>query len=286
MTRPSSSSRRPCPRICGIRAAKARLGQAYFLKGDTAKGRALFAEALAEASKDYVSSLMVIRAAQPALGDAETADLLKLRIAAEPDNLVVKYMLVAVLGGAKQWEPAQKLSDELLTMAKSQEEKVMVLRQRGGLLYQAGNREAAAAAFEELLKVVPDDPEALNNVAYTLAEDLNRPKEALRYAKRAVELRPRDSNVVDTLGWVYYLTGDLDNAVGTLVSALQISPDNIAVHYHVAMVYKKQGKMDQARREFLQAQQLIEKVPQDPIAQMFQDRVKKELSSPSSAVGK
>jgi Flp pilus assembly protein TadD len=123
-------------------------------------------------------------------------------------------------------------------------------------------------------------------VAYTLAEDLNRPQEALRYAKRAVELRPRDANVMDTLGWVYCLAGDLDNAVGTLVSALQVSPDNIAVRYHVAMAYKKQGKMDQAKRELLQSQQLIEKAPKDPIAQMFQDRVKEELSSLSSAAGK
>jgi Flp pilus assembly protein TadD len=171
-------------------------------------------------------------------------------------------------------------------MAKSDEDKALVLRQRGAMLYQAGKREAAATTFEELLKVVPDDPEALNNVAYTLAEDLNRPQEALRYAKRAAELRPRDANVADTLGWVYCLAGDTDNAVGTLVSALQTAPSNIAVRYHVAMAYKKQGKMDQAKREFLQAQQLIEKTPQDSIAQMFQDRVKKELSSLPGAVGK
>jgi tetratricopeptide (TPR) repeat protein len=274
------------PEDLRIRVAKARLAQAYFLQGDKVKGRALLAEAIAEAAKDYISNLLVVRVSQEVLGGAETADLLRQRMVAEPDSLVVKYMLVAVLGGEKQWESAQKISDELLTQAKSDEDKVLVLRQRGGLLYQAGNREAAAAAFEGLLKVAPDDPEALNNVAYTLAEDLNRPQEALRYAKRAVELRPRDANVADTLGWVYCLVGDTDNAVGTLVSALQISPNNIAVRYHVAMAYKKQGKMDQAKREFLQSQQLIEKTPQDPVAQMFQDRVKKELSSLSDAVGK
>jgi tetratricopeptide (TPR) repeat protein len=274
------------PEDARMGVAKARLAQAYFLQGNQEKGRTLFSQAVAEASKEYVSSLLVLRVAETALGSAETTDLLKQRMEAEPDNLIVKYMLIAVLASQQQWDAAEKLSTELLAMARSDEEKAQVLRQRGGMLYQAKKREAAAAAFEELLKVAPDDAEALNNVAYTLAEDLNRPQEALRYAKRAVELRPRDANVMDTLGWVYCLAGDLDNAVGTLVSALQVSPDNIAVRYHVAMVYKKQGKMDQAKEEFLQSQQLIEKAPKDPIAQMFQDRVKEELSSLSGAAGK
>lgn len=267
-------------------AAKARLAQAYLLQGDQEKGRALFDQAVAEASKDYVSSLLVLRIAEESLGRDAAADLLKRRMEADPDSLMVKYMYVAVLTAQEQWDKADQLSTELLGAAKSDQEKALILRQRGAMLYQANRREAAATAFEKLLEIVPDDAEALNNLAYTLAEDLMRPQEALRYAKRAVELRPRDANVMDTLGWVYCLAGDLDNAVGTLVSALQVSPDNIAVRYHVAIAYKKQGKLDEARRELQQSQQLIEKSPTDPIAQMFQDRVKQELSSLSGAAGK
>lgn len=265
---------------------KARLAQALFQQGSQDKARPLFIEAVAESSKDYVTSLLVARIASDTLGQQAATELLQQRMTAEPENLVIKYMLVSMLGEMQQWDPAEKLSAEALAAAKSDEDKVLILRQRGGLLYQAGKHEAASKAYEEQLKLSPKDGEAMNNVAYILAEDLSRPAEALRYAKRAVELRPRDANVIDTLGWVYYLAGDLDSAVGTLVSALQVSPNNIAARYHVAMAYKKQGKMDLANRELAAAQQAIEKAPKDPIAAMFQDRVKKELSGLSGAAGK
>ena len=270
-------------------AVKARLAQAMYLQGNRDRAKALFGEAVAEASKDYASSLVVARVATAALGRPETTELLKQRLVAQPDSLVIKYMLVAMLAEQEQWDTADALSAELAAAARSNEEKFLALKQRGSLLYRAGKHQAASVAFEDLLKVVPDDFESMNNLAYILAEDLARPQEALRYAKRAVELRPRDANVIDTLGWVYYLAGDTDSAVGSLVSALQYSPNNIAARYHVAMAYKKQGKMDQAKRDLALAQQEIEKAPQDPIAQMFQDRVKvasKELSGLPGAAGK
>ncbi len=271
------------PEAGRVREVKARLAEALWLQGDKDKARSLFAEAAGEASKDYVQCSQVARIMMGATGVPEATGLLKQRMAEDPKNLVLKYVLVGMLAEQKQWDAADALSAELVAAATARDDKALALRQRGSLLYQEGKREAAAAAYEDLLKLAPDDAEAMNNVAYILAEDLNRPQEALRYARRAVELRSRDANLLDTLGWVYYLSGDLDSAVGTLVSALQYSPNNVAARYHVAMVYKRQGKAEQARRELDQSQQLIDAAPQDPIAQMFQDRVKKELSSLSGA---
>jgi tetratricopeptide (TPR) repeat protein len=266
-----------------VAEVKARWAEALWLQGDKDKARTLFGQAIAEASKDYVRSGRVARITMEALGPGEAVVLLKQRISEDPENLLIKYMLVAMLAEQKQWDAADALSGELVAAAKSNTDKIMVLRQRGALLYQEGKHEAASTAYEDLLKLKPDDAEAMNNVAYILAEDLNRPQEALRYARRAVELRARDANLLDTLGWVYYLSGDLDSAVGTLVSALQYSPNNVAARYHVAIVYKRQGKLEQAKRELDQSQQLIEASPQDPVVQMFQDRVKQELSSLSGA---
>jgi tetratricopeptide (TPR) repeat protein len=277
------------PEAGRVGVVKARLAQALYLKGDKEKAGPLFTEAVAESAKDYASSLAVTRIAVATLGRTEAADLMQRRMAADPENPVVKYVLVAMYADQKQWDAADKLSSELVPAVKGNDEKALILRQRGALLYQAGKHKEASQAYEELLKAAPDDVDAMNNVAYILAEDLSQPQEGLRYARRAAELRPRDANVIDTLGWAYYLCGDVDSAVGSLVDALQISPNNIAAHYHVALAYKKQGKQDLANRELVFAQKVIEKAPQDPIAQMFQERVKaalKESSSPSGAAGK
>jgi tetratricopeptide (TPR) repeat protein len=271
------------PEAARVREAKARLAQALWLQGDKDKAQALFAEAIAEASGDYARCGQVAQIAVEAIGADGVIGLLKRRASEDPQNLVVKYILVAMLAEQKQWDAADALSNEVVAAATSTSDKIITLRQRGSLLYQQGKREAAVAAYEEQLKLAPNDAEAMNNLAYVLAEDLHRPQEALRYAKRAVELRSRDANLLDTLGWVYFLAGDLDSAVGTLVSALQYSPSNVAARYHVALVYKRQGKIEQARRELDQAQQIIDASPRDPIAQMFQDRVKKELSSLAGA---
>jgi tetratricopeptide (TPR) repeat protein len=127
------------------------------------------------------------------------------------------------------------------------------------------------------LALAPNDTDSLNNLAYIFAENLNRPAEALPYARRAVELAPRNADVLDTLGWVQYLAGDTDGALGTLVSALQLSPNHIAGRYHVGMVYRKKADPGQAKREFEHAQDLIKGNPVDAIAKMFEERVRKAL---------
>ena len=123
--------------------------------------------------------------------------------------------------GQEKYDEALPLNDQLLAAAKTDEDKHIILRQRGAMLYEGGKYDQAAKAYEQLLTVVPDDADSLNNVAYIYAENLNRPAEALPYARRAVELRPRSADVLDTLGWVQYLAGDMNVALGTLVSALQ-----------------------------------------------------------------
>ncbi len=262
-----------------VGVAKARLAQALIKKGDDQQGRVLLPEAVAEAASGFVNSLQVARIAAATLGPADTIGLLQQRLTSAPDDLVAKYMLAAMLADQQQWESAEQLSKEIVAAAKDPQSRAMALRQQGSLLYQGGKHAAAATAYEELLKVLPNDGETLNNLAYVLAENLGRPKEALEYARRAVDLRPNDPNVLDTLGWVYYLSGDLDGAVGTLVSALQIAPNNVAVRYHVAMVYKKQGKLDLARKELEQSMQAIGAAGDDPIARMFEKRVETELSN-------
>ncbi|MEM1211709.1 MAG: tetratricopeptide repeat protein [Planctomycetota bacterium] len=66
----------------------------------------------------------------------------------------------------------------------------------------ADNRHAeAAAAYERALESQPDDFSSLNNLAVILAEELGESERALRYARRANELRPGVPEVVDTIGF-------------------------------------------------------------------------------------
>jgi tetratricopeptide (TPR) repeat protein len=91
------------------------------------------------------------------------------------------------------------------------------------LLYQSGDTPGALAAYEALLTSAPDHAEALNNVAWILAERGNQLDRALLYARKAVGLRPDDANFRDTLGTVLRGTGQLRDARTEFLRGLELT---------------------------------------------------------------
>jgi tetratricopeptide (TPR) repeat protein len=109
-----------------------------------------------------------------------------------------------------------------------------------------GDTVMAVEAYERLLKQVPDNAEAANNLAWLFAvrgENLDR---ALELARRASEISPI-ANHFDTLGWVYYKMGDLANARSALERALEMQPGGLETMYHLAVVHVGAGDEAEAR---------------------------------------
>lgn len=76
-----------------------------------------------------------------------------------------------------------------------------------------------------------DNATALNALGYTLADRTDRYEEAYKYIKRAYELSPGDFYILDSMGWVLYRMGRLDEAVDYLQRALELRNDpEIAAH--------------------------------------------------------
>lgn len=87
---------------------------------------------------------------------------------------------------------------------------------------------------QDLRKVLarnPNNAEALNALGYTLADRTNRYEEALELIQQALELRPDDVFILDSMGWVQYRLGKHENAVKYLRRALELKMDaEIAAH--------------------------------------------------------
>ena len=102
-----------------------------------------------------------------------------------------------------------------------------------GLMAEKVDRLDMAEA--DLLKVIskePDNADALNALGYTLADRTARYQEALEYIKRAAELVPDDPAILDSLGWVSYRLGKLDDAIKWLSMAFgKLEDAEIAAHY-------------------------------------------------------
>ncbi len=87
---------------------------------------------------------------------------------------------------------------------------------------------------QDLKAIIEQDPEnaqALNALGYTLADRTDRYDEAYGYIKRALQLRPDDFYILDSMGWVLYRMGRLEESVDYLNRALNVRRDpEIAAH--------------------------------------------------------
>ncbi len=108
-----------------------------------------------------------------------------------------------------------------------------------------GQGAAAESEYEKVLAENGDDPVALNNLAWRYAQSDS--KQALVLARRASELAPDNGSISDTLGWILYLDGQLDQALRTLQRAEQQSPQNLEIKYHLAKVMGELGRTADAK---------------------------------------
>lgn len=100
--------------------------------------------------------------------------------------------------------------------------------------------------LQAILEIDPDNANALNALGYTLADHGIRLDEARGYIERAMELKPDDPAITDSMGWVLYRLGKFVQAERYLRRAMAILNDAEIVG-HLAEVLWAQGKQDEAR---------------------------------------
>jgi Flp pilus assembly protein TadD len=64
--------------------------------------------------------------------------------------------------------------------------------------------------------------------------------------EKAVELRPRDGAIVDSLGWAFYRLGDLPRAVRWLERAVELKPGDPTINDHLGDAYWRTGRKREA----------------------------------------
>ncbi|MBX3388689.1 MAG: tetratricopeptide repeat protein [Phycisphaeraceae bacterium] len=158
-------------------------------------------------------------------------------------------------------------------------------REYSGRLYLAGDFEGAAVAMKAIIAKDPDDADTLNNLAYLLGKDLNRPTEGIEYAQKAVDLKPKSPEVLDTLGLLLLQTDKLPEAQKVLDRAIAIaaSPSTqVAILLHLCELQLRQGNRDEAKASFGKARTLFQQVQGLTQEQQKQDlaRLEKMLETP------
>ena len=176
--------------------------------------------------------------------------------------------------------------------SRSGQQALVIVQAEGDLLIQAGRYEEAIAVYTEalddgynpdllyaramaaektgrldlleqdlrsILEREPDHAQALNALGYTLADATDRHAEAYDLIKKALELRPNDFYILDSMGWVLYRLGRLDEAVEYLRKALSIRQDP-EIAAHLGEVLWVRGEREQAQEVWETA---LQQTPED-----------------------
>ncbi|MFQ3622267.1 MAG: tetratricopeptide repeat protein, partial [Acetobacteraceae bacterium] len=111
----------------------------------------------------------------------------------------------------------------------------------------------AEADFLRALELSPDQPYVLNYLGYSWVEQGRELARAKRMIERAVELRPHDGNIVDSLGWVLFRLGDYRGAVRWLERAVELLPRDPVINDHLGDAYWAVGRRTEAQFQWRRA---------------------------------
>lgn len=114
----------------------------------------------------------------------------------------------------------------------------------------------AEADFKKALDLYPDQPMVLNYLGYSWVDRGMNLEDAFKMLRRAVDLRPNDGYIVDSLGWAHYKLGRYEEAMKELERAIELKPSDPVINDHLGDVYWKVGRKLEATFQWNHARDL------------------------------
>jgi Flp pilus assembly protein TadD len=186
----------------------------------------------------------------------EGATLLRTRLNGDFENdfgtnAAIVQMYITANRGKEAVAAAQKLLQ--MTPKESPAAMVQSLVLLSSAQERAGDFKGAEESLRKILASDPNSAIALNNLGYFLTERGERLPEALDMIQRAVRAAPTNASYLDSLGWVYFKMGQLDDAERYLNDASRRSPRSPTIQEHLGDLLQKRGKQEQARAAWRKA---------------------------------
>lgn len=125
-------------------------------------------------------------------------------------------------------------------------------------------------AMETAIKLDPHHADALNYLGYSYADRGIKIDQALSLTKQAVALKPDNGYYVDSLGWAFFKSGQLAEALVELKRAAALVGDDPVIYEHLGDIYAKQQRLSDAREAWLHALEL------DPTNHKLMDRFREQ----------
>jgi serine/threonine protein kinase/tetratricopeptide (TPR) repeat protein len=205
----------------------------------------------------------------------------------DPDNATVRYSAALTYKGVgdterainelrralalrPRYDDARRVLGDILASrglideAVAEYQKAIAVRPRywehhralGNALYDATRYADAAKAFEEVIRIRPDNRTGYQNLG-TALQAMGRVDDALRNYQLANEREPAASTFAN-IGTLFYERGDFKNASESYRKAVDMRPNNAALHRNLGDALRRQGAARDAEIAYARAVALLQ----------------------------
>ena len=108
----------------------------------------------------------------------------------------------------------------------------------------------AQSDLQHALQLAPNQPFLLNYLGYSWLERKQDLGSARIMIERALDAKPEDGSIRDSLGWALYRQNDIAGAVRQLERAAEQMPEDPTVNYHLGAAYWSAGRKVEARDQW------------------------------------
>ncbi|TAL04820.1 MAG: tetratricopeptide repeat protein [Verrucomicrobia bacterium] len=135
--------------------------------------------------------------------------------------------------------------------------------QFGAACERKGDLPQAERCFQEALRIAPDFAEALNYLGYTWADRGEKLEQAYDYIRRALKMQADNGAYLDSMAWVLFKQGRLNDALEYILKAVAKNEEPDATLYdHLGDIYAALKQLPEARKAWKKS---IELEPNDAV---------------------
>ncbi|MER8630099.1 tetratricopeptide repeat protein [Mesorhizobium opportunistum] len=182
---------------------------------------------------------------------------LKAFIDAHPNDMRAYLALGGVYSSKEDFRSAANIYDKAVDALKTPTAANWNIFYQRGIAYERLKEwPKAEPNFRKALELQPDQPQVLNYLGYSWVDMNTNLKEGLAMIQKAVDLRPSDGYIVDSLGWAYFRLGRFDDAVREMERAVSLKPEDPVLNDHLGDAYWRVGRKLEATFQWNQARDL------------------------------
>jgi len=227
-------------------------------------------------TKEVLVTLLVLNnrwpdAVKPAIA------LLKQETPAQQDNTLLQ--LQSLLAKAKDENEALRAFFEIASTVKISSKNPTLLYTYAMSAEKVGRFDVMEKTLRDILRNNPNDANSLNALGYSLADRNIKLPEALALISKAHQLSPKDSFILDSLGWANFRLGKNTLALEQLQQAFTMKPE-ADIASHAGEVLWAMNRRTEAEEMWRQGQKID---ANNPTLKETLQRLKPDWSAPEQA---